>query len=284
MNYPIEKLDVYTLNVGLAVHNADWNWENVQSPFARLYLVVEGAAQIKLPTGTYDLRPGYMYFIPAFTRHSYICNDKFTHYYLHIYEKQSSEFSILDNWNLPIEVKAEKNDKELFERLIYINPFMKLPMSNPVGYDNHQTLVNNMQMNVKRPFCDKVESRGLLFVLLSRFLKYAEPKDEVGDSRIRQALNLIRHNLDKHLDISTIASDVCMSKDHFIRTFKKEVGATPNAYIVGKRMEMAQLLLLTTDNSIKQIAMQTGFADDSYFNKSFRKYSGMSPQQYREQH
>lgn len=284
MNYPIEKLNVYTLNVGFAAHNADWNWENVQSPFARLYLVAEGEAKIKMPTGVCDLKPGHLYLIPAFIKHSCICNTRFTHYYLHIYEKQGSEFGILDEWSLPIEVKAEKNDTELFDRLIQINPFMKLPMSNPVGYDNHQTLVSNMQLNVKRPFCDKVESRGILFILLSRFLKYAKPKDEVGDNRIRQALTIIRHNLGKHLDISTIAGEVCMSKDHFIRTFKKEVGTTPNAYIVERRMETAQLLLLTTDESVKSIAVQTGFADDSYFNKSFRKHSGMSPQQYREQH
>lgn len=283
MNYPIEKLNVYTLNVGYAIHNADWNWKNVQSPFARLYLVVDGTAKIELPTGTYDLKPGHLYFIPAFTKHSYICNAHFSHYYLHVYERQSGTSGVLDEWSFPTEVKAEKSDTELFERLIRINPFMKLPMSNPIGYDNHQTLVSNMQLNVKRPFCDKVESRGILFILLSRFLKYAEPKNEVNDNRIRQALTIIRHNLDQHLDISAIASEVCMSKDHFIRTFKKEVGTTPNAYIISKRMEMAQLLLLTTDNSIKVIAMQTGFTDDSYFNKSFRKHSGMSPQQYREQ-
>lgn len=283
MNYPIEKLNVYTLNVGYAIHNADWNWKNVQSPFARLYLVVDGTAKIELPTGTYDLKPGHLYFIPAFTKHSYICNAHFSHYYLHVYERQSGTSGVLDEWSFPTEVKAEKSDTELFERLIRINPFMKLPMSNPIGYDNHQTLVSNMQLNVKRPFCDKVESRGILFILLSRFLKYAEPKNEVNDNRIRQALTIIRHNLDQHLDISAIASEVCMSKDHFIRTFKKEVGTTPNAYIISKRMEMAQLLLLTTDNSIKVIAMQIGFTDDSYFNKSFRKHSGMSPQQYREQ-
>lgn len=281
MNFPIEKLDVYTLNVGYASHNADWNWKNVQSPFARLYLVVDGIAEIELPDGTYRLSPGHLYFIPAFTRHSYICDSYFSHYYLHIYEKQTGETGILEECYMPVEVKAEEHDIDLFKRLAHINPFMKLPTSNPDGYDNHQTLVSNMQMNVKRPFCDKVESRGILFILLSRFLKHASPKVEVSDDRIRQALAIIRHSLNRHLDITTIAREVCMSKDHFIRTFKKETGATPNTYIIRKKMEMAQLMLLTSDNPIKSIAMQLGFADDSYFNKSFRKFAGKSPQQYR---
>lgn len=283
MNFPIEKLNVYTLNVGYARHNADWNWKNVQSPFARLYLVVDGKAKIELPSGTYDLKPGYLYFIPAFTKHSYICNSSFSHYYLHIYEEQINETGVLEESSMPVEVKAEENDIDLFARLTRINPFMKLPTSDPGYYDNHQTLVSNMQMNVNRPFCDKVESRGILFILLSRFLKYATQKDAVADDRIRQALALIRHNLEKRLDIATIAREVCMSKDHFIRTFKKEVGTTPNSYIIKKKMEMAQLLLLTTDNPVKSIAVQLGFADDSYFNKSFRRFSGMSPQQYRDE-
>ena len=55
MNYPIEKFDVYTLNVGYSCNNADWNWKNIQSPFARLYLVLNGKAKIVLPDGTYEL-------------------------------------------------------------------------------------------------------------------------------------------------------------------------------------------------------------------------------------
>ena len=277
MNYPIEKFDVYTLNVGYSCNNADWNWKNIQSPFARLYLVLNGKAKIVLPDGTYELTPGHLYLIPAYTRHSYICTSHFSHYYLHIYEKQTCETSILEEFNMPVEVEAEEYDMKLFEKLVHLNPFMKLPSSNPNSYDNHQTLVNNMQMNVKRPFFEKVESRGILFILLSRFLKNASPKVEVSDDRIRQALALIRHNLNKHLDIATIANEVCMSKDHFIRTFKKEVGTTPNTYIIRRKMEMAQLLLLTSDNPVKSIAAQLGFTDDSYFNRAFSNLSGNFP-------
>lgn len=90
MNYPIDKLHLFTLNVGLACHNGDWNWKNVRSPFARLYLVVQGTAKIQLPSGIHDLSPGHLYFIPAFTTHSYICDSPFTHYYLHMRIRRNS--------------------------------------------------------------------------------------------------------------------------------------------------------------------------------------------------
>ena len=169
MNYPIDKLHLLTLNVGLANHHGDWNWKNVRSPFARLYYVTEGTAQIEMPSGVYTLTPHHLYFIPAYTKHSYICDSTFSHYYIHIYEDLQSEMSILEQWDYPMEVNACNTDLELVKRLCFINPFLKLPQSNPDAYDNHQTLVSNLQLNQRRPFCDKVESRGILFVLMSRY-------------------------------------------------------------------------------------------------------------------
>lgn len=284
MNYPIDKLHVYTLNVGFARHDGDWNWKNVRSPFARLYLVVEGKAQISLPSGTYDLTPGHLYYIPSFTTHSYICDSLFTHYYVHIYENNHEAESILGNWDFPVEADATEYDIELFKRLAYINPFLRLPMSNPDIYDNHKTLVSNIDMNLRRPFPDKVESRGILFILLSRFLKNATPKVETGDDRIRMVLAHIRGSLSENIDVESLANMACMSKDHFIRTFKRHTGDTPIAYITKKKMEAAELLLITSDDTIKNVAMKLGYYDCSYFNKTFKKYSGITPQQYRDGH
>ena len=284
MNYSIDKLHVYTLNVGFARHDGDWNWKNVRSPFARLYLVVEGRAQISLPSGIYNLTPGHLYYIPAFATHSYICDSLFSHYYIHIYENNLEAESMLNNWDFPVEADATEYDIELLKRLTYINPFLKLPMSNPEIYDNHKTLVSNIDMNMRRPFHDKVESRGILFILLSRFLKMATPKVETRDDRIRTIISHIRSNLYENQDIDQLAKIACMSKDHFIRIFKKETGDTPNAYITKKKMEAAELLLITSDEPIKNVAIKLGYDDCSYFNKTFKKYSGITPQQYRMAH
>ena len=284
MNYSVDNLHLLTLNVGLAYQNGDWNWKNVRSPFARLYYVTEGTAQIELPSGVYTLSPEHLYFVPAFTTHSYICDAAFSHYYIHIYEEQQSESGILEEWDFPVEVKADAGDMELFKRLCAINPFMRLPQSNPDSYDNHQMLVNNIQLNKRRPFCDKVESRGILYILMSRFLKYATPKTDVKDSRIQQTLTYIRKHINSRLDISILADKACMSKDHFIRVFKRETGETPNVYIANRKQEKAELLLVTTDMPVKNIADALGYEDYSYFNKLFKKHAGITPQQYRENH
>ena len=49
-------------------------------------------------------------------------------------------------------------------------------------------------------------------------------------------------------------------------------------------MEAAELLLITSEESIKNVAMSLGYDDCSYFNKTFKKYSGVTPQQYRKEH
>ena len=142
-----------------------------------------------------------------------------------------------------------------------MNPFFQLSHSDPDTYDNHQTLANNLQINQNRPFADKVESRGIIFILLSRFLNKAIPNNHVKDNRIQQIITYIQ--------------------DHFIRIFKRETGDTPTAYIIKRKMEKAEMMLLTTNMPIKNISDALGYTDFSYFNKTFKMNVGTTPQQYR---
>lgn len=281
VNFPLSQLNVLTLNVGLAYHNGDWNWKNVRSPFARLYLVTEGEAQVVVPPHTYTLTPGHLYLIPPFTTHNNVCTGPFVHYYIHISEADENN-SLFETWNFPIEVDAEPADRMLMQRLCDINPFLKLPESNPDVYDNHRMLMNHLRLNLQRPICNKVESRGILFVLLSRFLTQANLVAETYDSRIQKVIHYIRFHIGETLSLEELSSMAYMSKDHFIRKFKKVTGMTPVLYITTRRMEKAELLLVTTTLSVKQIASEVGYGNTSYFNKQFRKKFKLSPQMYRQ--
>lgn len=281
MNLQVEQMHPLVLNVGLAVHNADWNWKNVNSPFTRLYYVTEGSAQIELPDGIYTLSPKHMYFIPAFTIHTNICKSNFVHYYLHIYEDHYSDNDWLDHWKFPVEIEAIDLDLALFKRLCEINPHMTLQKSDPTTYDNNPTLMQNLIKNRQRAFCDKVESRGIVFQLLSRFFKQGQSKIEMEDNRIAKTVLYIRKHLNEAIELEKLAEISCLSKDHFIRLFKKELGTTPLQYINQKKIEKAQLLLITEELAVKEIAFQLAFDDYSYFNRLFKKTTGVTPQEYR---
>ena len=284
MTQSIDPLHLLILNVGLAIHNADWNWRNVNSPFTRLYYVTEGAARILLPTGIQELKPDHLYLVPSFTTHSYLCDTHFVHYYLHIYEDHQSESSILEDFSFPTEIPAGDLELPLIKRLCGINPTMQLPQSDPTSYDNNPTLIKNIIKNKQRTFCDKVESRGIVYQLMARFLKDAQPKTEINDDRIQKVLSYIRKNIYKTIDIDSLAAISCLSKDHFIRLFKKEINNTPLQYINQKKIEKAQLILITDSMPVKNISFLLAYEDHSYFNRLFKKLTGVTPQQYRDRY
>ena len=281
---PLYNFPLLMLNVGFASHFGDWNWRNVRSPFARLYYVVDGEAQVELPDGIVSLLPHHLYLVPPYTMHSNICKGGFSHYYLHLYEDPSYGGCFWDDWKFPVEVEAANDDQNFMKRLCEVNPGMRLSQSDPESYDNRTTLISNIQNNQQRSVCDKVESTGIILLLLSRFLRHATAEKRVKDERIEQSLTYIRENIGRRVNMDELAKVACMSKDHFIRMFKREVSHTPNAYVTEKKIERAELLLVTTLLSVKQIALSLGYDDMAYFNNVFKRHTKVSPLQYREKY
>ena len=114
---PIESMNLMLLNVGLAQHYADWNWQNVSSPFIRIFYVVEGEAILHLRNQYVVLRPYHLYIIPAYTVHSYECHGRFVHYYLHVFEGFKNDMNLQDVYELPTEVVGTEGMKQMFEFL-----------------------------------------------------------------------------------------------------------------------------------------------------------------------
>ncbi len=279
MNNDIDQMHFLVLHIGEAYCLNNWNYKNICSPFTRMYYVTEGHAQIVLPDKTQDLYPDFMYIVPAFTPHSYICREEFRHYYIHIYNESGHD--ILEDWILPTEIKAEKGILSRIKKLHELCPEMELTQTDPKFYDNNSTLNKNILKNKQRELYARVESRGIIYQLLAQFLHLAQPKQYVRDERITKTLEYIRMNLNSHPDLDALAAVSCLSKDHLIRLFKKEINMTPLAYINKKRIENAQLKLVTETTPIKEIAYQLGFEDQTYFNRMFKKMTGLTPMNYR---
>ncbi len=111
----------------------------------------------------------------------------------------------------------------------------------------------------------------------------AQAPDTLGaaDSRIRQALSIIRSNFHRELSVNALAEAVHLSYPQFNRLFVKQLGVTPIRYIHQLRLEKAKGLLYTTELPIKVIADECGFKDIYYFSNFFRTATGISPTQYR---
>jgi AraC-like DNA-binding protein len=274
-----ENPNLILLNAARKVHHADWNWKGVHSPFARLYMVETGSAKVIMPDGIYMIKPGYLYLIPSFVIHSYENDTTFTLYYMHIYDEQN----IFDRLRFPVEVPANELDVMLMKRLLTINPGRELTRSDPDTYDNFPTLVQNIARNDRLPFSSVVETKGILLQLFSRFLDKASLKQKITDKRIVKVLRHIRENIDRNIGIDELSAICFLTKDHFIRLFKKEIRCTPVQYINQKKIEKAQLMLVIGEKSIKDITYSLSFDNISYFYRLFKKTVGISPNQYKEQ-
>ena len=281
IHFPIESLNLQMLNVGLARHNGDWNWQHVSSPFIRIYLVTEGTARLHLPSGVTTLRSGRLYIVPPYTLHSYECQGVFEHYYLHLYEGYKNETTFFDMFNFPTEVEADDTDRQLLADMCQAHPEARLPESNPQAYDNTTSFTDYAKRYNALPLGQKMRLRGTMLMLFSRFMQKATPRVWTGDERLTKVLDYINNHLYDEIDIGELAGVACVSKAYLIRLFKHEFGQPPLQYINRKKTEKAQLLLLTTDMPVKDVAYTLGVSDLSYFIRLFKKHSGTTPQEYR---
>jgi AraC-like DNA-binding protein len=269
------------LNIGYSDLNANWNWKDVYSPFARLYYVTEGEARTYIQDKVYLLEPGYIYLTPPFSLHNDECDGRFSLYYIHFYEKSIQKESLFDKYDFPVKIKATPLDLLLIERLHTINPDRYLVNIDPKTYDNAPAFSQYVANNNKSPYHVLVETRSILAILISRFLEFRVKKTIDKDVRINKSLQYIHEHINRDISIGDLADISCVSGDHFIRLFKKEMLQTPLKYIMAKKIEKAQLLLLTTELSVRNIAMELSLDNISYFNKVFKQYTGKTPLEYK---
>ena len=104
------------------------------------------------------------------------------------------------------------------------------------------------------------------------------------DDRIRRAIAFMERHLGEKLQIDQIAEATGLSPSRFAHLFKAVTGQSPQVHLENLRMNLAADLLRRTGFPVKQIAAAAGFDSPFYFSQRFRRFSGLSPIQYRRQH
>lgn len=99
--------------------------------------------------------------------------------------------------------------------------------------------------------------------------------------RIREVQTFLAANLDRDVDLQTIAREAALSPYYFTRQFTAFVGVPPYRYLIGLRIERARQLLRETELTVTQICHRVGFNSLSHFTTTFRQHTGVSPSAYR---
>ena len=100
-------------------------------------------------------------------------------------------------------------------------------------------------------------------------------------ARLNRVLDFMRQNFAKETRLWELAELAGMSPHYFCDLFKKSTGFSPHQYLLRYRIDRAKIFLRSPQFEIRQVAMVTGFGDQSHFSKVFRRISGVTPTQFR---
>lgn len=98
---------------------------------------------------------------------------------------------------------------------------------------------------------------------------------------IKKTINYISRNYSEKISLKSISENLHISTPYLSTLFKKEMGKTFSDFLTGFRIKKSEALLAETTTPLTEIATMSGFEDQSYFNKVFKKNIGITPKQYR---
>ena len=98
---------------------------------------------------------------------------------------------------------------------------------------------------------------------------------------VYMAVEYIHKNYQNDISLEDIAEYAQISSHYICSLFKKEIGMNVSKYVMEYRISRAKTLLMTTNMKSYEVAVETGFANESYFSRSFKKMTGFSPSDFR---
>lgn len=267
-------------NIAYLRFSRDSEYQDIVSPYTRIYLITEGNGHLVTGNQNIELDSGFMYLIPSFVHCSYAFNKNLAHIYIHFEALLENGLTVYNLFSFQNKIQATELNKLLFYRLLEINPGLELPHHDPHVYQTKPWMDKKPTWNSAS---QKLETEAIIQQLLACFISDVPGIDFVSNLKynIEQILGYIQENLHTDIKIEQLAEIACLSKDHFTRVFKSVFGVPPCVFIIRKRIEKSQFLLLTSDLPINQIVDETNFKNAPYFSRMFKKYTSLTPGEYR---
>ncbi len=119
------------------------------------------------------------------------------------------------------------------------------------------------------------------------FRNFINPEELLRKVTTNQPVTLIRAiryidlNFQKKISLEELANEANVSKYHFCRLFKKHIGISPMKFVLSKKIIKAKELLRRENLNISMVAAEVGFNDISSFIEQFKKFTGITPTNYK---
>jgi AraC family transcriptional regulator len=124
-------------------------------------------------------------------------------------------------------------------------------------------------------------AEGISLELLSEMTHKRERRHRRPPRWLEDAKEQLDLRCAEAIHISEVAASVQVHPVHLIRTFREFFQSTPGEYLRRRRLEHAARLLVQGDLPLAQVALESGFADQSHFSKAFRRQFALAPGEYR---
>ena len=229
-----------------------------------LIYCVDGQGEIRVGEVLHPLRADHFFIIPPGTSHAYHSDqhDPWSIYWIHFSGPKAGLFARIACQSIPIE---RGKTSRISDRI---------------------DLFSEIFRNLGRGFSiETLEFVNLtLSYLLSSFTHISQFRlmKEAGENDpIAQSINFMLENLSQKLRLNEIAAQTGLSASYYSTLFQKRTGHSPIEYFIQLKIQRACRLLDNSGWLIADVSRETGFDDQFYFSRTFRKVMGMSPAEYR---
>ncbi len=106
-------------------------------------------------------------------------------------------------------------------------------------------------------------------------------KKTLAPWQARRAKDILMANLEGNITVSALAEECSLSTSHFTRAFRRTFGRPPHRWLVEQRIEQVKNLLLNSQTSLAEIALLSGYPDQSALSRAFTRVVGQSPGEWR---
>jgi AraC-like DNA-binding protein len=185
-------------------------------------------------------------------------------------------------------------NEQIKKTISYLNEFFPKEDSNSkwfLNYDEYHFynneeiayLINKViricseKSKEKDVLADLTLKELLVRIMQSQNLKTVNDEIATNNNPLAYVIGYIKANLNEKISIDSLSNKACMSKATFYRLFKRELGISPNDYILAEKMNRAKELLARPGNKIAAISYELGFSDSNYFIRAFKKIVGVTP-------
>lgn len=182
---------------------------------------------------------------------------------------------------------------QYIQPLLHENAFshMQFHSNKGIGKEIVNLIEQIEGLIAEKPLGYEVEAIALVYMILRRLYLAYETKEHHSRANMNSNLYIQRkmaafiyENFDSKLTLEEIANSGKVSKSTCIRLFKEYTGKSVIDFLNSYRLEISTKHILSGQKNITEIAQECGFAQQSYFNKLFKKEFGMTPNEYRKKH